>query len=143
LKSDDRSSPHQRLFFAFLKYCFESWPEEADFLPDNERHLRAWLLVKCNYRTPSMVYEFKNTREMNAVMPFVNAKITHDQRLGIYTWVVEVNGGIALLQPKSMAWDSMGQAEFHKASSDITQFIYDYAKIDFTLWQEMEGRRAA
>lgn len=82
-----------------------------------------------------MVYQFKNKRELNSVMPFALAKIAHDQRRGIFTWVVEVEGGIALLQPKSLNWGGMGQKEFNQVSAAVFDFVKEYAGIDFEEWK--------
>ena len=76
-------------------------------------HLRAYLLQRTNHRAPSMIWKFKNERERLVLMPFINARIAHDLRSGVFTWAQENDGGIELIQAASINWKTVGQQQFN------------------------------
>ena len=46
-----RSNDQHKRFFALIKALFHHWPEGHPFKPDNEEHLRAYVLVKSGHRS--------------------------------------------------------------------------------------------
>lgn len=135
----ERSPPHHKMFFAFIGYCFQAWPESLEFKPDNVRHLRQWAMLSTGHTEIPFTWIFKNKREMNVVMPFVMAKVAHDRRIGVYSIARAANGGIEVVSPASLNWESMSQKKFKEVSADIIQFIYEYTGIDFNKWKDMQA----
>ena len=136
--NDERSLLHIRMFFAFVAHCFENWPEEADFLPDNREHLRAWLLVKAKHREPHHVFTFANRRELQLGLALLNEEMRADRARGVYGWVVPVDGGITILRAASISIygsKSISEKKFVAVSDAVFKVAYDYAKIDFDAWK--------
>ena len=94
---DVRSRKHHGAFFAFLHWCTHNWPETVEFQPDNREHLRAWALVKAKHRAPARIYEFKNERERQMVMPVMMRDLEDDRREGRYAWIVPTTAAVAAL----------------------------------------------
>lgn len=135
---DERSLEHLRMFHAFIRNCFESWPEECTFLPDNQEHLRAFLLVKARHRQPHHVFKFANRREMQIVQGFLDEEMRADRARGVYGWPVIVDGGIAILRPASIAIHgpkAISQKRFNEVSEAVFKVAYDYAGLDFDAWK--------
>jgi hypothetical protein len=136
---DERSNKHLRMFHAFVAHCFENWPEEADFFPDNREHLRAWLLVKAKHREPHHPFPFANRREEQLGMALLEEVMRADRARGVYGWVVPVDGGITILRAASISIHgpkAISEKKFVAVSDAVFKVAYDYAKIDFQLWRE-------
>lgn len=130
-----RSREAHNGFFAFLQHCVQNWPAGLEFTPPNKEELRAWAMLRTNHRQPPFVHKFKDEAEAAALMPFIHAKIAYDKRRRVYSEAAVVDGGIAILQPKSFAWEAMPlQQEANKVIDDVTAFIEDYAGISFQDW---------
>jgi hypothetical protein len=135
---DERSIEHLRMFHAFVAHCFETWPEDADFLPDNREHLRAWLLVKAKHREPHHVFSFANRREAQTGMALLEEVMRADRARGVYGWVVPIDGGITILRAASISIHGskpIPQKKFNEVSEAVFKVAYDYAGIDFQLWK--------
>ena len=50
-----RSLPDHRRFFGLIKAAYQHWPEQHEFQPDDQTHLRKWLLCKAGYRTQTVI----------------------------------------------------------------------------------------
>ncbi len=135
--NDVRSIPAHRLFFGFLKHAFESWPDGAEFVPDNPEHLRAWALVQAGHRAPQYVFRFANKRELQIVQGFVSEEMRVDRARGVYGWPVMQDGGLTILRPASIAFDKLSQKKFNQITESVFKVIRDYAGIDFDEWKRM------
>lgn len=134
--NDARSAEHLRAFFGFIKFVFENWPGEATFTPDNPEHLRAYLLVKAGHRQPHHLFRFANKRELQIVQGFVIEEMRADRARGVYGWPVDMDGGLAILRPASIAFDKISQKKFNEVSEAVFKVIYDLTGIDFNDWKE-------
>jgi hypothetical protein len=148
---DERSLAHLRMFHAFVAHCFENWPEDADFLPDNREHLRAWLLVKAKHREPHHIFSFANRREMQLGMMLLEEEMRADRARGAYGWVVPLNhadletaekagkgAGLIILRAASISIHGakpISEKKFVAVSDAVFKVAYDYAKIDFDAWK--------
>lgn len=71
-----RSIDQHRRFFGLVRACFDHWPESHEFQPDNEEHLRAYLLVKAKHRS---IKEFviDKADDVARLLPIVTAIMLH------------------------------------------------------------------
>jgi hypothetical protein len=134
---DSRSNEHHRAFFAFLASCFNGWPLEAKFIPVSSDHLRQWALVECGHVAPSMTWAFVNTRERNAIMPFVTQYIAHKLRQGRFIWARENCGKLELIEAASIDWQSIGQRKFNEISESVFGLMKQHG-FDFEDWKRIE-----
>ena len=49
-KTKPRSAPQLRRFFAMLRAMYQHWPEDTQFQPESEEHLRKFILIRAGYR---------------------------------------------------------------------------------------------
>jgi hypothetical protein len=80
-RNKQRSTAQHRRFFGLVKAAYDQWPENHQFDPDNEDHLRAWLLVKAKHRTIKEFLLDGDTDEAARLIPFVVATM-----LGKHAW---------------------------------------------------------
>lgn len=105
-----RSLPDHRRFFGVIRAAFEQWPERHEFQPDNEEHLRAWLLCKAGYRdnvhipVPSDV---PAVAKLAALAAESAIKAAHS-----YAFVRPGRDGLIVFSAKSLAFDTLSQKEF-------------------------------
>jgi hypothetical protein len=141
---DERSIEHLRMFHSFMRHCFESWPEECEFIPDNQEHLRAWLLVKVKHREPHHVFPFASKRERLFAEGLLNQEMRFDRARGVYGFVVVVPGGVAILRPASIAIHgskAISEKKFVAVSDAVFRFVLEFTGIDFQLWKELYPAR--
>jgi len=74
-----RSLDQHRRFFGLVRACFHHWPEAHEFQPDNEEHLRAYLLVKAGHRSIKEFYiaETAANESIAQLIPIVSAVMLH------------------------------------------------------------------
>jgi hypothetical protein len=137
LTDDSRSHAHQGAFFAFLQSCFDSWPLEAKFTPVSADHLRQWALKECGHVAPSMTWAFANTRERNAIMPFVTQYIAHKLRQGRFIWARENDGKLELIEAASINWNSIGERKFCEITDGVFALMLKHG-FDFESWKQIE-----
>ena len=141
LLDDARSEKHMGLFFVFLKHCFESWPDDGvdGFWPIDERHLRAWLLYRTGHMQPYYPLPFNTKRERDMATRILNMQMEADRANGIYGWPQEVEGGIAIMRPASIAVygdKKISEKKFCQVTEKVFTFLYDKLGIDVKEWKE-------
>lgn len=124
-----RSGPQHRMFFSAISCAFSNWPLEHAFLPSNEEHLRAWLLVKAGYHNiigQNLVEE----ADIFRVADFTQRLMASIRAHGSYGFV-EVTGRKSLIVkfPKSIAYRELSQADFQP----IAQAVFDIIESEIGL----------
>lgn len=106
----DRSLPQHRRLFGLCKAAFMHWPETSEFHPQNEEHLRKWLIAKAGHHTVHTIEigDFSHT----AILRVVEAAMT---AAGAYAFTKSVAGKIYVFAPKSIAFDKLS----HKAACKL------------------------
>jgi hypothetical protein len=140
ITDDSRSQDHHRAFFAFMKHCFDSWPEGEAFTPQSADHLRQWALVECGHIAPPMTWAFAHNREHNTIMPFVTQYIAHKVREGRFIWARDNGGRLEMIEAASIDWSSLGQRKFNEISGSVFDLMKEHG-FDFEEWKSMERQQ--
>ena len=139
--SDTRSYKHLGLLFAFIAYIFKNWPEDGvdDFFPVSAEHLRAWLFVKTKSVAPYIPMPFGTKKERVMALDVLNKYMDNMRAIGRYGWPQEVEGGIAVLEPISIAVygdEKMSERDFCDVTRRVFDFIYAKLGVDVQTLKE-------
>jgi hypothetical protein len=105
-----RSVDDHRRFFGVIRAAFKQWPEADDFQPDNEEHLRSFLLCKAGYReTVTVPFESDDPAITRLAVLAVEASIKAAQT---YAFVRPHGTGVAIFTAKSLKFDTLDQKLF-------------------------------
>ncbi len=113
-----RSTEQHRRFFALIKAAFQHWPERCNFQPDNEEHLRAYLLVRAKHRTIKTFHLPADASDSAALIPVVIATM-----LGKHAWAWSKGTDLFVCVPESIAFDKIGHAAFCALNDDVDAVI--------------------
>lgn len=117
-----RSLSDHRRFFALIRAAFEQWPESHAFQPENEERLRAWLTCKAGYREATEIFLPDDaTDEMRRL--FMMATESAIKAAGGLGFVVPYRESLAVISPKSIAWDKLDQREFGRLRDAVSDVI--------------------
>lgn len=106
----DRSLPQHRRLFGLIRAAHLHWPEDHDFYPSNEEHLRKYLTAKAGHYTVQTV-EFGH-------MPHGTIKSIAEAAIaaaGGYAFVKAASGKLIIYTPSSIAFDKLS----HKAACKL------------------------
>jgi hypothetical protein len=106
----DRSLPQHRRLFGLIRAAYMHWPEDHDFYPSNEDHLRKYLTAKAGHYTVQTV-EFGH-------MPHGTIKSIAEAAIaaaGAYAFVKAISGKLIIYTPSSIAFDKLS----HKAACKL------------------------
>lgn len=153
---DSRSLAHLGLLFAFIKYIFDKWeelektsPDEGEqeeldkFFPTDEEHLRAFLFVKVGWVKPYDVLPLGTKKERSLALDILNMQMNYRRARREYGWPREVAGGVAVLEPASIAVygdERIGEFEFIQLTEKVFNFINDRFGVNIDLWKETHKR---
>ena len=113
-----RSIDQHRRFFGLVRALFLHWPEAMEFQPDNEDHLRAYLLVKAGYRS---IREFSvegDATEFARLVPVVSALMLHK-----YCWAWADGNSIKVCAPESTRFDKLSHKDACKVYDKVDEFV--------------------
>lgn len=115
-----RSSEQHRRFFGLMRAVYHHWPETLEFQPDNEEHLRAYLLVKAKYRTIKTFYLTNEdcAGELAHVLPIVTAMMLHR-----YCWAWTDGNAMHVAAPESMAFDRLPHLKACAVFNDVEDYL--------------------
>lgn len=118
-----RSPADHRRFFGLIRATFHHWPEFHDFAPDNEEHLRKWLLCKAGYRDVTMIpVEFAD--DQPGLMRLITiAAESAVKAAGGYAFMRPHGDGIAVFAAKSIKWDTLDQKQFNAIRDAVESVI--------------------
>ena len=135
--SNSRSNKHLRLFFGAIAKAFFNWPEDHEFKPQNDHHLRSWLLCKarhCSIET----HELEDSRMAETVAHIVSQSL---EAAKPYGFAVYNHNLVYVLRPKSISNESEPeQKEFNKISQAVSDILK--AEINMSL-DDFKNREAA
>lgn len=117
-----RSLSDHRRFFALVNAAFGTWPENHPFQPESADHLRAWLTCKAGYResTPIHMPDMATDRMRDLFRLSIEAAIC---AAGGVAFVVPYQDVVAVIRPKSIAWDKLDQKEFGRLRDAVSDVI--------------------
>jgi hypothetical protein len=120
-KDEPRSVDQHRRFFGLVRALYHHWPEAQDFQPDNEEHLRAFLLVKAKHRSIKEFYpETKGVAaDFAKMLPIVAAMMLHR-----YCWAWAEGDAVKVAAPESLAFDKLP----HKKACQVLNDVEDYVR---------------
>lgn len=121
-----RSVDQHRRLFALIKAAYEHWPETHAFQPDNEEHLRAWLLVKAKHRR---IHKFSFAGGESAAVAELIPAITL-MMLQKYSWAWPLDDAVAVCVPESIAFDKLSHADACKVFDDVEVVLRNEAGLD-------------
>ena len=131
-----RSSKHHRLFFGAIFKAFMNWPESHEFQPQNDEHLRAWLLCKAKYCT-CVLHTIDHKDAIAWAMNFALKELVSDDGYKFLRWSEKQ---VAVYRPKSIAWGKLPQDEFNKISQSVSDILK--AEINMSL-DDFKNQEAA
>lgn len=118
-----RSSPDHRRFFGLIRAAFHHWPEASEFQPDNEEHLRAFLLCKAGYRDVTTIpCEFAENEPAVLKLVALAAEGAVKAAKG-HAFIRPHGAAIAVFSAKSLAWDKLDQKAFNKVREAVEEVI--------------------
>lgn len=117
-----RSLSDHRRFFALIHAAYQQWPESHDFQPRSSEHLRAWLTAKAGWRDTTQIdLPEESTESMKRLFALsIEAAI---KASGGTAFVVPYRDCVAVVTPRSIAWDKIDQKEFGKLRDGVTDLI--------------------
>ena len=120
-----RSHPHHRFYHALIKSAFDNWGELHEFQPENTEHLRKWLQAKAGYADYETIDFDKVASEAQraALSTALETAFRAERRKGVYVWVRPYRNGIAIIRPRSIAFDQIGESEFRDVSSKVIAVV--------------------
>lgn len=124
-----RSSPDHRRFFAVISAAFENWPETHDYQPESREHLRAWLTCKAGYREATPVMLPDDATETMRVLFRLSIEAAINAAGGV-AFVVPYRDSVAVIRPKSIAWDKVAQKEFNAIRDAVEDVIRSETGLD-------------
>lgn len=124
-KSKPRSVEQLRRFFGVLRAMFKHWPENAEFQPESEEHLRKYVLCKSGHREATDV-EVPFAEDQPGLTKLVAVSVEACVRgAGGFAFIrPHPDGGLVrVYKAKSIAFDKLGQADFN-ALNDAVEMVY-------------------
>jgi len=117
-----RSGPDHRRFFALISAAFGSWPESHEYQPDSPEALRSWLTCKAGYResTPIMLPDEASDHMKMLFRLGIEAALNASDKTA---FVVPYRDGVAVIRPRSIAFDKIGQREFAEVRTAVEDVI--------------------
>lgn len=117
-----RSTSDHRRFFALIHAAYQQWPETYEFQPRDSEHLRAWLTAKAGWRDATQIdLPEESTADMRRL--FVLSIESAIKASGGTAFVVPYRDCVAVITPRSIAWDAVDQKEFNKIRDAVSDLI--------------------
>ena len=113
------------LFRSLLRATYEHWPESHIFQPENEDHLRAWLLIRAKHCTIKSFYMDSDASENARLIPFVMATMT-----GKHAWARAKGNELQVCVANLIAFDKCPHQLFCKLCDDIAADIKNETGMD-------------
>ena len=111
-----RSLADHRRFFAMIRHALMHWPENHEFRPSNEDHLRAWLLVSAGYfdvqSVPINEEIAQNPHLLTLARLTIEATVEAAYRDRDFAFPRFSAAGCEILRAKSINWETLDQRAF-------------------------------
>ena len=118
VKGLPRSVEQMRRFFGVLRVMFFHWPESAEFQPHNEEHLRAYVICKSGRGQIVATEQLPPIADVDARAE-MKAIISRAYSADLRKFPRWKGNTLAVYEPKSMSFKSMGQAAFNKLNDEV------------------------
>lgn len=121
VKGKPRSLEQLRRFFGVLRAMYFHWPEDCEFQPHSEQHLRKWVLCMAGHRRVVKTLTLpgsNNPARLAAMMEFAEELLEMDHRFGRWK-----GNTLAIYEAESIAFHKLGQAKFN-ALNDEVEAVY-------------------
>lgn len=115
-----RSLDQHRRFFGLCRALFLHWPEAHAFKPDNEEHLRAYLLVKAGHRSVKefFIAETEANESIAQLIPIVSAVM-----MNRYCWAWVEGEAIKVCAPLTTNFREMKHADACKVYDAVDAYL--------------------
>ena len=120
VQKEQRSVQQHRRFFGLVRALFHHWPESIEFQPDNEEHLRAYLLVKAGHRSVKTFYPEVTgvSADFAKMIPIVSAMM-----LNRYCWAWADGEAVKVCAPESTAFHKLPHKKACQVLNDVEDFV--------------------
>ena len=118
IKGKPRSVEQLRRFFAVLRSMYFHWPESAEFQPHTEEHLRAYVICKSGRGQIVATEQLPPIADVDARAE-MKAIISRAYSADLRKFPRWKGNTLAVYEPKSMSFKSMGQAAFNKLNDEV------------------------
>lgn len=136
-----RSANQHRLFFAAIREARYHWPHDHEFQPEDEHHLRAWLLCKVGHHEPPIDIQYAGDPQTaaQAIVAIVNA--VRDRKKHCFHRVGA--SVVRVFVPRTLRHDEVDQKEFAPVAQAVFDIIQGVVGVDpMALVKAGEARRA-
>ena len=115
-----RSIDQHKRFFGLVRALYHHWPEGHDFQPDNEEHLRAYLLVKAKHRSIKEFYlsDERMTDDVARLLPVITAMM-----LNRYCWAWAEGDALKVCAPLTTNFKDMKHEEACQVYDAVDQYV--------------------
>ncbi len=115
-----RSLDQHKRFFGVIRALFNQWPEAHGFQPDNEEHLRAYVLVKSGHRSVKSFYVLNDEEasDFARLLPMVTAVM-----LNRYCWAWAQGDELRVAAPLTTNFKDMSHKEACAVYDKADEFI--------------------
>lgn len=125
-----RSNRHQGLFFAAIKSAFDNWPENHEFKPENEEHLRQFLEIKAGYRT-ALTVSLDTSEHKQGFFAALTGAIAHAQAQGSkdsqkYVFIMSTAEKVFVVYANSISYSKLDQSEFNNVSNKVSDVLKEH-----------------
>lgn len=129
-----RSIQQHKRFFGLLRAAYFHYPETAEFQPESEEHLRAYLLVKIGHHTVHTI-DIQNLNADN-LTAIIQAAL---RAAGSYAFVQPNGDHIQIFKPKSIAFDKLSSSAFNELNQKVDEVYRELGLDPDTLVAETEN----
>lgn len=138
----NRSSSDHRRFFGLVGVAYHHWPEKHDFQPDDEDHLRKWLLIKAGYRTITPIAA-DYAENQPALQRLVLLSVEGAVRAADNHAFVRLQGDtIYVFAAKSIAFKKLKRAEWNELRDKVEAVIANEMNMTAETLLKEHGRAA-
>jgi len=116
-----RSSQENRLFFDFIKQCYENWPLSSKFKPDSSEHLRAYLGVRAGHSLTERV-EIEGQVYPEHIQ-IVALGLLRAIKQHSFIKIADTGEYFDVAYPKSMSFDKIGEKAFNQLFKNIVEIV--------------------
>ena len=115
-----RSVIQHNRFFGLVKALYSHWPEKLEFQPDNEDHLRAYLLVKAKHRSIKEFHPESDgvSAEFARMIPIITALM-----LNRYCWAWSEGDTIKVCAPLTTNFKDMKHEDACKVYDAVDAYL--------------------
>lgn len=116
-----RSAKHHRRLFGLIRAAYDLWPEQHEFQPENESHLRAWLTIKAKHGQ-FVAFDLPANPTAGDVAK-VAALAVAEMARHEHAWAKPHGNRIVVWHAKTIAWSDVDQREFSPIAQAMEEIM--------------------